>query len=130
MALLPVLKHLALNAHSLFDLVTYEYGKEEDTLREEMRLKRNAWKTILPDHDVAGWTDEYIAKCSVGEMRRKLGWCGSMEAYREIFPVVVRSFALLLRDRSFPNMSYKYPVFQEYLELLNAVIGKEVRPGK
>lgn len=130
MALLPVLKNLATNAKCLYDLVNYEYGQEEDTLREEMRLKRNAWKAILPDHAVAAWTDEYIAKCSVGEMRKKLAWCDSVEAYREVLPVVVRSFVLLLQDRSFPGVAYKYPVFVEYLDLMNAVIGKEVVPGK
>lgn len=130
MALLPVLKNLAVNAKCLYDLVSYEYGHEEDTLREEMRMKRNAWKAVLPDHPVAAWTDEYIAKCSVGEMRKKLAWCGSLEAYREVFPVVVRSFVLLLQDRSFPGVAYKYPVFMEYLDLINAVIGKEIVVGK
>ena len=130
MALLPVLKNLATNAKCLYDLVNYEYSQEENVLREEMRLKRNAWRAILPDHAVAAWSDDYIKKCTVREMRKKLAWCDSVEAYREVLPVVVRSFVLLLQDRSFPGVAYKYPVFTEYLDLMNAVIGKELLPGK
>jgi hypothetical protein len=124
MALLPVLKNLALNARSLYDLVNYEYTDDERTLREEMRLKRNAWKAILPEHPFANWTDSYIQGAAVTEMIRKLKGCHNIDAYETIFPVVVRSFVLLLEDRSVPGTAAKYPIFNEYLDLLNGLVGK------
>lgn len=124
MALLPVLKNLALNARSLYDLVKYDYTDDERTLREEMRLKRNAWKAVLPDHPVANWTDSYIQGATVTDMMRKLKNCHTLEAYEILFPVIVRSFVLLLEDKSVPGTAGKFPVFTEYLDLLNSLVGK------